>query len=144
MSLEEALLNLDWVLDPWGDVRRITIDPASVSFGKEIPDEEFGMEWPVGTAIWDEFAQVGYTVGGDGEMLKDIMASDMEAPGDMESAGESVSPVVGGQTAAEEQSADTSEAGQDYRAWAVAAVAIVVCLAALAVWRRRGTVRSDQ
>lgn len=61
MTPEEVAQKLDYVLKPYS-MWLIRIDPESVSFGKEIPAEEFKIDWPEGTTIWD--AQLQQVVAG--------------------------------------------------------------------------------
>jgi len=43
----------------------LEIDPATIQINKGIPDEAFRVAFPPGCVVWDEFLQMGYTVGGE-------------------------------------------------------------------------------
>ena len=67
MGPEEGRKHTRWRLEPIVPTRVIEIDPESIVFGKEIPVEEFRVNWPVGTDIWDDFLQVAYKIGAGGD-----------------------------------------------------------------------------
>ena len=72
MEPEEAILHVDFQAVPMLPMKRIQVDAASVSFGKEIPSEKFTIQWPEGTTVWDDFTQISYKVGAQGGVsLKD-------------------------------------------------------------------------
>ena len=64
MKPEEAVYKIDYTLEPLVPMRLIKIEPESVSFGKELPEDKFRIQWPEGTTIWDDFLQTGYVIGG--------------------------------------------------------------------------------
>ncbi len=71
MSVEEARQKLKYETKPLVPMRVITIDPESISLGKEISAEKFTIRWPEGTDIWDDFLQYGYRFGVDAPQIEE-------------------------------------------------------------------------
>jgi hypothetical protein len=103
MSAEEARKHMGYKLTPLVPMRVVEIDPDSITIGQEMPVEQFRIQWPQGTYIWDDFLEVGYQYG----------VSDKKALGNVHEAmsGEKVDdPSHSGQTNDTRQSPGSLEA----------------------------------
>ena len=138
MPPEQAVRNIEWEPEPMAPARLIKLDPASVSFGKEIPADKFSIEWPLGTLLWDDFAQIGFTVGTSGEMVSAVSEEDVALSRDLEIIGDTATPET------RSNSPTVTAYASSWSGWLAAAVMFVVaasCLAAL-LWRSRRLRRS--
>ena len=66
MEPEKAVSYVDYRVVPMLPMKRITVDANTVAFGEEIPAEKFTIQWPDGTDVWDDFAQMSYRTGSRG------------------------------------------------------------------------------
>ncbi len=55
--------------EPMGNTRLLKIDRDSIRINKGIPDQRFKINFPIGCVVWDDFKQIGYTVG-EGKCVK--------------------------------------------------------------------------
>jgi hypothetical protein len=62
--------------EPMANPKLLKIDRDSIRINKGIPDERFKINFPHGCVVWDDFMQVGYTIGGRRSVHHDVLNAD--------------------------------------------------------------------